>query len=176
VANASQHLKVLRSARLVTTERSGLHVHCRLASDSVEALWQSLQRFGEERLLEVKELLAAYLERRDTLEAVSREQLIERAARGEVIVLDVRPPLEFEAGHLPGALSIPLAELEARLGELPPEREVVAYCRGPYCLLAFDAVELLRTRGYRASRLEGGFPEWKAHQLPVEIHLARRDA
>jgi rhodanese-related sulfurtransferase/predicted transcriptional regulator len=168
VANVSQHLQQLKAARLVVSEKEGQHVRYRLASASVEALWQCLQRIGEERLLEVRELVEKYIERRDELEPVSREQLLERMAREEVIVLDVRPADEFEAGHLPRAVSIPLGELEARLRELPPDREIVAYCRGPYCLLAFDAVERLRARGFRAHRMSGGFPEWKAHGLPVE--------
>jgi rhodanese-related sulfurtransferase/predicted transcriptional regulator len=176
VANVSQHLQQLKAARLVVSEKQGQHVRYRLASESVAALWQCLQRIGEERLLEVRELVENYIERRDELEPVSREELLERMARKKVIVLDVRPADEFAAGHLPQAVSIPLGELEARLRELPADREVVAYCRGPYCLLAFEAVERLRAKGFRALRLEGGFPEWKALRLPIESGAASADA
>ena len=174
VANVSQHLQQLKAARLAASEKQGQHVRYRLASQSVEALWLCLQRIGEERLLEVKEVIDTYLNHRDELQPVAREELLDRMSREEVIVLDVRPVGEFEAGHVPRAVSIPLAELEARLSELPREREVVAYCRGPYCLLAFDAVELLRAHGFRAIRMEGGYPEWKATPFPVEIGVRAR--
>ena len=169
LANASAHLRVLRSARLLDSEKQGQRVIYRLASPAVEAMWQCLQGLGEDRLLEIKELVRMYIERRDEMLPVTRETLLEKTAREEVVVVDVRPEEEFAAGHLPRALSVPLARLESRLAELPRDREIVAYCRGPYCLLAVEAVERLRARGYRAVRLADGFPEWKARGLPVEV-------
>ena len=172
VANTSQHLQQLKAARLVLSVKEGQHVRYRLASESVQSLWQCLQRIGEERLLEVRELVESYLTRRDELEPVSLQTLRERVAREQVVVLDVRPGDEYEAGHLPQAISIPLDALESRLKELPRGREIVAYCRGPYCLMAFEAVRRLRTEGFMAVRLEGGLPEWKAAGLPVQLGAA----
>jgi ArsR family transcriptional regulator len=168
-ANTSRHLQILRRARLVETERRGKHVLYRLAGDAeVVALIQALGRVGERNVAEVNRVMNDYFYARDALEAVSRDDLLARLQDGMVTVLDVRPEDEFAVGHLPGALNIPLAELERRLGELPADREVIAYCRGPYCVLSFEAVAALRERGYRVHRLEDGYPEWKAAGLPVE--------
>lgn len=168
-ANASRHLQILRRARLVETERRGRHVLYGLAGDAeVVALIKALGRVGERNLAEIDRVLADYFRARDAMEAVSREDLVSRLQDGLVTVLDVRPEDEFAVGHLPGALNIPLAQLERRLGELPAGREVIAYCRGPYCVLSFEAVSALRGRGYFVRRLEDGYPEWKAAGLPVE--------
>jgi ArsR family transcriptional regulator len=138
----------------------------------VVMLIQALGRVGERNLAEVNRVLSDYFYARDSMEAVSREDLIGRMADGLVTVLDVRPQDEFTQGHLPGARNIPLAELERRLGELPTETEIVAYCRGPYCVLSFEVVAALRAKGFKAARLEDGFPEWKAAGLPVEMDAA----
>jgi rhodanese-related sulfurtransferase len=168
-ANTSRHLQILRRARLVETERRGKHVLYRLAGDAeVVALIKALGRVGERNIAEIGRVVTDYFEARDALEPVSRDDLVARLRDDLVTVLDVRPEDEFALGHLPGALNIPLAELEQRLGELPKSREVIAYCRGPYCVLSFEAVAALRARGYRIRRLEDGYPEWKAAGLPVE--------
>ena len=168
-ANTSRHLQILRRARLVETERRGKHVLYSLAGDAeVVALMQALGRVGERNVAEVDRVMADYFRARDALEPVSREDLVSRLQDGLVTVLDVRPEDEFAVGHLPGALNIPLAELERRLGELPADREVIAYCRGPYCVLSFEAVSALRARGYLVHRLEDGYHEWRAAGLPVE--------
>jgi ArsR family transcriptional regulator len=172
-ANTSRHLQVLRRARLVETERRGKHVLYRLAGDAeVVALFRALGRVGERNLAEIERVMADHFAARDALEPVSREELIGRLSRSEVTLLDVRPENEFALGHLPGALNIPLPELERRLADLPAGREIVAYCRGPYCVLAFEAVAALRARGFKVRRLEDGYPEWKAAGLPVEERRA----
>ncbi len=160
VANTSQHLQVLRSARLVEAERAGLHVRYRLA-EGVETLYVSLRALAELRLAEVEATTRAFLVEREVLEPVSREALLRRALAGEATVLDVRPVEEFEAAHLPSARSIPLGELRARLGELPRDRPIVAYCRGPYCVMAVEAVRELRAAGFDAHRLDQGPPDWR---------------
>ena len=168
-ANTSRHLQILRRARLVDTERRGKHVLYRLAGNAeVVELIRALGRVGERNLAEVNRIMTDYFHARDALEPVSREDLIARLRDGLVTVLDVRPEDEFALGHLPGALNIPLGKLEHRVGELPVDREVIAYCRGPYCVLSFEAVAALRARGYLVRRLEDGYPEWKAAGLPVE--------
>jgi ArsR family transcriptional regulator len=168
-ANTSRHLQILRRARLVDTERRGKHVRYRLAGDTeVVDLVQALRHVGERNLAEVERVMADYFRARDALEAVSRQDLVSRLDAGLVTVLDVRPEDEFRLGHLPGALNIPLRELERRLEEIPADREVIAYCRGPYCVFSFEAVAALRARGYLARRLEEGYPEWKAAGLPIE--------
>ena len=168
-ANTSRHLQILRRARLVETERRGKHVLYRLAGDTeVVTLIKALGRVGERNVAEIGRVVIDYFQARDALEPVSRDDLVARLRDNLVTVLDVRPEDEFALGHLPGALNIPLAELERRLGELPKSREVIAYCRGPYCVLSFEAVAALRTLGYRVRRLEDGYPEWKAAGLPVE--------
>lgn len=168
-ANTSRHLQILRRARLVDTERRGKHVLYRLAGDAeVVDLMRSLGRVGERNVAEVSRIMTDYFHARDALEPVSREDMASRLRDGLVTVLDVRPEDEFALGHLPGALNIPFGKLEDRLSELPAGREVIAYCRGPYCVLSFEAVTALRARGYLVRRLEDGYPEWKAAGLPVE--------
>jgi len=167
VANASQHLQHLRRAGLVAAERNGKFVHYRLADDAVLDLVAALHRVAERNVAEVGRVLQSYFYDRDSLEPVSRAELVQRSRDGAVTILDVRPEDEFALGHLPGALNIPLRELEARLGEIDPKQEVVAYCRGPYCVLSFEAVAALRARGFKARRLEDGLPEWRVAGLPV---------
>jgi ArsR family transcriptional regulator len=168
-ANTSRHLQILRRARLVETQRRGKYVLYHLASEAeVIELMRALGRVGERNVAEVERVMADYFRARDALEPVLREDLLSRLRDGLVTVLDVRPEDEFALGHLPGALNIPLAALQRRLAELPMDREVIAYCRGPYCVLSFEAVAALRARGYLVRRLEDGYPEWKAAGLPVE--------
>jgi rhodanese-related sulfurtransferase len=168
VANTSQHLQILRQAGLVSSRREGTSVHYRLASPEVFELWRTLRTLAASRLAEVERLTAAYLGARDELQPVTREELARRLRDGEdLVVLDVRPAAEYGAGHLPGAVSIPVGELRRRLAELPRDREVVAYCRGPYCAFAHEAVGLLREEGFAARRLEDGLPEWQAAGLAV---------
>jgi rhodanese-related sulfurtransferase/DNA-binding transcriptional ArsR family regulator len=167
-ANASRHLQHLRRARLVAAQRDGKHVMYRLADDNVVDLLSALCRVGERNVAEVERIVASYFRARDALEPVSRVALLERVRDGLVTVLDVRPEDEFALGHLPGAVNIPLSDLERRLAELSPNQEIVAYCRGTFCVLAFEAVAALRARGFKARRLEEGYPEWKAAKLPVE--------
>jgi rhodanese-related sulfurtransferase/DNA-binding transcriptional ArsR family regulator len=172
-ANASRHLQILRRARLVDARRSGKHVFYSLVSEAtVIRLLAALGKLAERNLAEIERVMAAYFRARDALEPVSREELFARLRDGLVTVLDVRPRDEFGRGHLPGARNVPLAELERRLAELPRDQEIVAYCRGPYCVLSFEAVALLRAKGYRIRRLEDGYPEWKAAGLPVETPVS----
>lgn len=168
VASTSQHLQVLREAHLVEARKDGLYVHYRLASPAVFTLLKSVRTVAEAQLADMQRVVDTYLEDRKALDAVGREELLERVREGEVVVVDVRPAEEYAAGHIPGALSLPIAELEARLKELPRRREVVAYCRGPYCVWADEAVRLLRAHGRKARRLHEGFPEWRAEGLPTE--------
>jgi rhodanese-related sulfurtransferase len=168
VANTSQHLQVLRRAGLVTGRRQGTSILYRLAAPEVFLLWQALRTLAASRLAEVERLAAAYLGARDELEPVSREELARRLQDGDdLVVVDVRPAAEHAAAHLPGAVSIPVGELRRRLAELPRSREIVAYCRGPYCAFAHDAVAVLREEGFSARRLEDGLPEWQAAGLAV---------
>jgi rhodanese-related sulfurtransferase len=169
MANTSHHLQALRRARLVEGEKKGTHVLYRLADEEVCAFYLSLRRLAESRLLEMQAVTRQFLQERGALEPVEVEALIARVRSGEVTVLDVRPTEEYESGHIPGALSVPLADLKRRLRDLPPGGEIVAYCRGPYCVLAVEAVSLLRREGFRAVRLEEGMPDWRARGLPVEI-------
>jgi rhodanese-related sulfurtransferase len=172
VANTSQHLQQLRQVGLVATRKQGLHVHYRLADADVSELLGVMQKIAEKQFAEVDRIVRTYLTTKDGLDPVSRDDLLKRAAQGEVTVLDVRPPEEYAAGHVPGALNIPVKELITHLEALPHDQEVVAYCRGPYCVLAFEAVSQLRAHGFRARRLEDGFPEWKTAGLPVEEGVA----
>jgi rhodanese-related sulfurtransferase/DNA-binding transcriptional ArsR family regulator len=172
VANASHHLQSLRQARLVEARKTGLYVHYRLADPEVYQLVLLLRGLAERRLEEVDQLVATFFTARDRLEPVPREELLARSRAGTVTVLDVRPAEEYRAGHIPGALSVPLEHLEQQIAALPPGREIVAYCRGPYCVLAFEAVERLRQRGHRARRLVDGFPEWRAAGLPITTEEA----
>jgi ArsR family transcriptional regulator len=171
VANASQHLQHLRRAGLVAARRDGKFVFYRLADDAVLGLLTSLRRIAELQSAEVERVVRSYFNDRDSLEAVSRLELMNRLKTGIVTVLDVRPEDEFALGHLPGAINVPLRELERRLADLDPDREIVAYCRGPYCVLSYEAVAMLRARGFKVRRLEDGLPEWRAAGLPVEVGL-----
>lgn len=166
-ANASQHLQQMRRAGLVTARREGRFVFYRLADDAVLDFLASLRRIAERNSAEVERVVASYFKSRDGLEPVSRKELMDRLEAGLVTVLDVRPEDEFALGHLPGARNIPLAELAKRLGELDPDQEIIAYCRGPYCVLSYEAVAALRARGFKVRRLEDGYPEWRAAGLPV---------
>jgi rhodanese-related sulfurtransferase/DNA-binding transcriptional ArsR family regulator len=169
VANTSQHLQLLRAARLVEAEKHGLFVTYRLADEKVCAFFMGLRQLAESRLLEIEVVSRQFLEERGQMEPVDRDALAARVRSGEVTLLDVRPTEEFAAGHIPGAVSVPLAEIEQRLAELPRDRDVVAYCRGPYCVLAVQAVQLLRARGFHAIRMEEGIPDWRARGLPVAV-------
>jgi len=165
---ASAHLKELRQARLVETRKDGRYVQYRLASTSVADLWVTLRSAAEERLVELQVALASIIGHGDDLEGFDRAAILKKARAGEVLVLDVRPAEEFATAHLPHARSLPLDELRKRLAELPKDMPVVAYCRGPFCLMAKDAVEFLRKKGYRAFHLTDGVAEWRAHGLPIE--------
>ena len=168
LANASRHLQVLRQAGLVASRRAGTSVYYRLAAPEVFELWRALRTLAASRLSEVERLAAAYLGGRDELEPVTRQELARRLRDGDpLVVLDVRPASEHAAGHLPGAVSIPVGELHRRLAELPADREIVAYCRGPFCAFAHEAVALLRREGFSARRLEDGLPEWRAAGLAI---------
>ncbi len=168
VANTSHHLQVLRRARLVEAEKTGLYVTYRLADTAVSVFFLDLRRLAESRLAEVEQITRQYLEARGALESVGSDELLRRVRHGDVTILDVRPREEYRAGHVPGALSVPLSELKQRLAELPKDREVVAYCRGPYCVMAIEAVELLRKRGFLAYRMEQGVTDWRARGWRVE--------
>ena len=168
IANASKHLQELRRAGLVRARKEGLRVYYELAGPDVVALIAALGRVAETRLAEMEQLVRTYITARDDLEPIPAAELVKRSKLGLVTVLDVRPAKEFAAGHLPGAINVPVEDLAKRLRKLPKGREVIAYCRGPYCLLSVDAVALLRTKGFKARRLQDGFPEWKASGLPVE--------
>jgi len=168
MANASQHLQVLRAARLIEAEKKGLYVEYRLADDEVSRFFLALRGLAEARLAEVDVVTREYFEARGAMEPVEGDELLRRVKNGEVTVLDVRPFEEYRAGHIPGALSIPVAELKSRLKELPKGREVVAYCRGPYCVMAVEAVELLRKKGIKAQRMEQGVVEWRARGFRIE--------
>jgi rhodanese-related sulfurtransferase/DNA-binding transcriptional ArsR family regulator len=168
VANTSRHLQQLRRAGLITSRKEGLYVFYRLAGDDVIELLRSLRRTGQRHISEVNEVVVGYFNDRDSLEAISRKELLRRSKDGLVTVLDVRPSEEYEFGHIPGALNIALDEIEQQLANLPKEQEIIAYCRGEYCVLAFEAVATLRELGFKARRLEEGYPEWRAAGLPVE--------
>lgn len=169
VANASQHLQVLRSARLVESEKTGLYVTYRLADQMVCEFFLSMRVLAENRLAEVEQIKRHFLEGREGMEPVDRDALLKRVREGAVTVLDVRPSEEYKAGHIPGAISIPLKELELHLSVLAPNQEVVAYCRGPYCVLAIQAVEFLREKGFNAVRLEEGIQDWRAMGFSVAV-------
>jgi rhodanese-related sulfurtransferase len=168
LANTSRHLQVLKAAHLVASRKEGLQVIYRLADPMVLRGYRVLQELSEARLAEVGRLVDDYFGNADGLEPVGKEELLRRARGRGVVVVDVRPTEEYAAGHIAGAVSMPLGELERRLAELPPGRQVVAYCRGPYCVLAAEAVRLLRKRGVKALRLKEGYPEWRDANLPVE--------
>ena len=168
IANTSQHLQQLRRAGLVASRREGKFVLYRLADETVLGLLSSLRQVAERNVAEVDRIVRGYFADRDNMEPVSREELLERLRDGLVTVLDVRPADEFALGHLPGAVNIPIGDLEARLAELDPGPEIVAYCRSAYCVLSFEAVASLRARGFKVRRLVEGLPEWRAAGFPVE--------
>jgi rhodanese-related sulfurtransferase len=168
VANTSQHLQKLRQAGLIVGRKEGLYVYYRLAGDEVVGMLSAMSRVGEAYVAEIERIVRLYFAAKDELEPVAAKEVLERARKGLVTVLDVRPAEEYAAGHVPGAINIPVQELEKRMKELPRQREVVAYCRGPYCLMSFEAVEKLRKKGLRARRLRDGMPEWRAAGLPVD--------
>jgi rhodanese-related sulfurtransferase len=169
IANTSQHLQILRAAGLVSSEKDGLFVTYRIAAPDVADLCLRLRSVAETRLAEMERVKKQFFASDDGLDALDRKELLERVRRGQAVLLDVRPTEEFEAGHISGAISIPHDELKRRLAELPKRREVVAYCRGPYCVFAIEAVKLLRSRGFKAARIEDGVTEWRARGLPIEV-------
>jgi ArsR family transcriptional regulator len=171
IANASQHLQQMRRAGLVVARRDGKFVFYRLADNSVLDLLASLRRVAETQSAEVERVVRGYFNDRDGLEAISRLELMERLKAGIVTVLDVRPDDEFGLGHLPGAINISIGDLKKRLADLDPKKEIVAYCRGPYCVLSYEAVAVLRAHGFKVRRLEDGLPEWRAAGLPVEAGI-----
>jgi rhodanese-related sulfurtransferase/DNA-binding transcriptional ArsR family regulator len=168
VANTSQHLRVLRQTGLVAARKEGLFVYYSVSGGGVIRLLAALQEVAQNNVAEVTQLVNTYLTSKDSLEPVSVNDLADRMRSGLVTVVDVRPPEEYAAGHLRGAIHVPLADLEKNLDALPRDREIVAYCRGPFCVLSFEAVAQLRKRGFSARRLETGYPEWKVAGLPVE--------
>jgi rhodanese-related sulfurtransferase len=172
IANTSQHLQVLRSARLIEAERNGVFVTYSIADRQVLVLASSLRRIGELRLSEIQELTRAFLTERNLLEKVDSKTLVQRIRRGEVTLLDVRPAGEYEAGHIPNALSVPLEELKRYISKLPRDREIVAYCRGPLCMMSIEAVQLLRKRGFQAIRWEESIGDWIARGLPLKTGKA----
>jgi rhodanese-related sulfurtransferase/DNA-binding HxlR family transcriptional regulator len=168
VANTSQHLQQLRQSGLVHSRKQGLKVFYRLSGDDVIELLDALRNVAERHVAEVEQMVSSYLTVKDSLEPIHREELLSRAREGLVTVIDVRPAEEYASGHVAGAVNVPLTELESHLRDFEPEQEIVAYCRGPHCVLAFDAVARLREKGLQARRLEDGYPEWKTAGLPVE--------
>lgn len=166
--NTSAHLRVLRQARLVETRRDGTYVYYRLTDDDVVRLLKTLEALGQTRLVEVQQVIQQYLDGRDQLEPVTFKELRHLMRDGSVTVVDVRPTDEYQAGHIPGALSVPVPELKRRLSEIPKSREVIAYCRGRYCVYSLEAVTLLRKHGFRARRLQQGLPDWRLAGLPLE--------
>ena len=168
VANTSKHLQALRQSGLVNARKAGLRVYYSIAGDDVSLLLASLRGVAEHRAADVDKLLQTWLAHRDELDAVPAREVLQRLKNGLVTVLDVRPAEEFAAGHLPGALNVPVEKLQTYLSKLPKRKEVIAYCRGPYCLMSFEAVDKLRKRGFKAKRLADGYPEWRAAGLPVE--------
>ena len=173
IANASQHLQVLRAAQLVEVRRDGLYAYYRLSDERVFRVWQALRDLGELQLADVNRLVQSFLQDRTSLQSINAAELVERIETGNVLVLDVRPELEYQSGHISEARSIPFDELETRIGELPRDQEIIAYCRGPYCVFADEAVTLLQEHGYRARRLVEGLPDWRALNLPVESMMEK---
>ena len=168
IANASQHLQRMRRAGLVETRREGKFIYYRLSDNAVLDLISALARIGERHVAEVDKIVRTYFVNRDAMEPVSRSDLLSRMKKGDVQVLDVRPEDEFALAHLPGAINIPLGKLKRKLAMLDPGKEIVAYCRGPWCILSFEAVAVLRAKGFRVRRLEDGLPEWRAANLPID--------
>jgi rhodanese-related sulfurtransferase/DNA-binding transcriptional ArsR family regulator len=168
VANTSRHLQQLRRAGLITSRKDGLYVFYRVAGDDVIELLRSLRRTGQRRISDLNDVVIGYFNDRDNLEPISRKELLRRSNDGLVTVLDVRPSEEYEAGHIPGALNVPLDKIKQHLATLPKDQQIIAYCRGEYCVLAFEAVATLRKKGFTARRLEEGYPEWRAAGLPID--------
>jgi len=168
VANTSQHLQLLRQVGLVIARKEGLYVYYRVAGDGIVRLLATLRAVGEEHVADVDRLVKLFRDSKDDLEPVPAKELWQRVKQGLVTVLDVRPPEEYAQGHIRGAINVPVTELKKRLHQIPAGQEVVAYCRGPYCLLAYEAVQVLRKKGIKARRLEDGYPEWKSAGLPVD--------
>ena len=169
VANASKHLQVLRTARLVEARKIGLHVEYRIADSDVSRFVHSYRSVAEARIAEIGQLMHSFLEERDALEEVDAQELLRRVKNGETILIDVRPAEEFRAGHIPGAISVPISELKARLKDLPKRTEIAAYCRGPYCVMAIDAVAYLKKQGYSAHRLDIGVLDWQVSGKKIEL-------
>lgn len=168
VANTSRHLQILKNARLVETRKEGVRKFYALADDDVMRCWISLRSLAEKRIAEIRDIARIFFEERDRVEPITKEELLARTRKKGVVVIDVRPEEEYRRGHIAGALSIPLPELGQRLGEIPRGRDVVAYCRGPYCVLSAEAMAILTKAGFRAARLKDGFPEWRLAGLPME--------
>ncbi len=168
IANCSQHLQILRAAQLVTTRREGTFIYYRLADERVFRVWQAMRDLGEARLAEIDRIVETFLTERHSLEPISAQEVMQRLQEGTIVLLDVRPEAEYRTGHLPHARSIPVEELEQRLEELPGDQEIIAYCRGPYCVFADEAVAILRARGYRVRRLNEGVPDWRELGFPVK--------
>lgn len=168
VANTSRHLQVLLAAQLVKTRKDGNYIIYQIADKGVSRFWKNMQELGKQRLAELDKVVNDFFGAKWDVEAVDRKELLKRASNGEVVVLDVRPVEEYRTGHIKGAVSVPLKELKKRLFELPPHLEIVAYCRGPYCVLAQEAVELLNKHGFKAYRLKDSVQDWKRLRLPVE--------
>jgi rhodanese-related sulfurtransferase len=173
IANASQHLQVLRAAQLVEVRRDGLYAYYRLSDERVFRVWQALRDLGELQLADVNRLVQSFLQDRTPLQSITTAELLQRIEAGNVVILDVRPEVEYQSAHISEARSIPIDELETRLGELPRDQEIIAYCRGPYCVFADEAVTLLQKHGYRARRLVEGLPDWQALNLPVESMMEK---
>jgi rhodanese-related sulfurtransferase/predicted transcriptional regulator len=170
LANTSQHLQRLKQARLVTDEREGVRVRYRLADPEIARLWLQMKRVAERRLAEVEQALDAYRDRRHEFEQVPLDGLRERLRTGQAILVDVRPAVEYQADHLPGAISMPLSEMALRIDEIPPDKDVIAYCRGPYCVYADEALLLLSAQGRRVARLEEGVAEWREAGASLQAH------
>ena len=167
VANTSRHLQVLKQARLVESRRKGVQIFYRIADDDVVRCWMALRQLAEKRSSEIREITRLFLEERHSLEALTTNELLERMKKGNIIIVDVRPEEEYRQGHIPGAISIPLPQLKKRLSELPPHQQIVAYCRGPYCVLSVEAMAILKKAGFQAIRLKDGLPEWKEAGKPI---------
>jgi rhodanese-related sulfurtransferase/predicted transcriptional regulator len=168
IANASQHLQVLKGANLVSIQKEGHYVHYRLPDERVYKVWQSLRELGIDRLAQIERTLKDFREQKNSFQSLSIDQLLQKVSEDQVIILDVRPEKEFKAGHIPHALSVPIENLAGKIADLPEGKEVVVYCRGPFCVFADEAVQLLSQQGIQAIRLEEGFPDWKSRNLPVQ--------
>jgi rhodanese-related sulfurtransferase/DNA-binding transcriptional ArsR family regulator len=171
VANASQHLQVLKAAQLVDVTRQGNFIHYRLANTNVFKAWEALRELGVERIAAIEKLVKDFRHSKFQFDSVTIDQLVKKIESGKITILDVRPSAEFNAGHIANAVSIPIDELSGRLKELPKRNEIIAYCRGPFCAFADEAVAILVGAGYKATRLEEGFPDWQIQDLPVEVSL-----